>query len=332
MEKNENLESKIQSEKLLEIISRPPSWMIKWGISAIVLSSLTILVIVSILKTRQLLKGNIELLQIQSPKTIIGKRDAVIEEYFVKNGDNVKQGQILVVARGIYEFRDLLKVKKNLSLIVDSDFNSYNLPMEIPANYNGALINKLKLLNKKYKGFIGSNLSLKYSQGGKSNLKSVAVLQKEKSDLIESIHQTIVYIENLENEIVYRSPCNGKLFFSPLLSKYKAIILGKEIFEVVPDRTIIVGSFEFDIKEHAKIEPGQSVMVELGNDISTLIGKIDTILPYNKKDLLIKGFASFENQEIIGKFDFDQGMKTEVLTNPKKVRKGFIEFFRSLVQ
>jgi multidrug resistance efflux pump len=101
----------LYSEPVREIISNPPRRIIRWG-TTLIFTVLVILLILSwLIKYPDVVPAPVEITTVNPPVTLVSKITGRINDLYVKDGENVSQGQLLAVmetAASIHEI-ELLK-------------------------------------------------------------------------------------------------------------------------------------------------------------------------------------------------------------------------------
>ncbi len=104
----------IRSEEVNDILSRPPRWVIRWGIGVIFLVVLIILVGSSFFKYPDVITAPITVTSEILPVNIISKISGRLETLFVKDGDSVGANELIAIIESPTEYSSF-KVLKNLS-------------------------------------------------------------------------------------------------------------------------------------------------------------------------------------------------------------------------
>ncbi|EKB48110.1 HlyD family secretion protein [Cecembia lonarensis] len=120
---NDNLH--LRSEEVQEIISRPPAWLIRWGITLVFLM-LTLLIGLSFLiRYPDFVEAKVLVTTVDPTERIAARISGQIETLFVKNGEKVSMGQPLAGIKSTAKMEDVLFLKATLEqepFIKDNDF------------------------------------------------------------------------------------------------------------------------------------------------------------------------------------------------------------------
>ncbi len=106
----------LRSDSVQDILTRPPHWMIRWGNSLIFLLIMMILVMSYFIKYPEFVPAPIVVTSQNPPEKILSRTDSKIERIFIKDNQEVKKNEILMVLQSAANYQDVLKLKK----LVDS--------------------------------------------------------------------------------------------------------------------------------------------------------------------------------------------------------------------
>jgi multidrug resistance efflux pump len=101
----------LYSDPVREIISNPPRRIIRWGTTLIFTVLVVLLILSWLIKYPDVVPAPVEITTINPPVTLVSKITGRINNLYVKDGENVSQGQLLAVmetAASIHEI-ELLK-------------------------------------------------------------------------------------------------------------------------------------------------------------------------------------------------------------------------------
>ncbi len=99
-----------------EILSRPPSWLIRWGITVFFGVLVVLLAVGWFVQYPDLVKANLRILATNAPKPVLARSDGLLEKLFVSNGQSVQKGQQLAFLESAANHNEVLA----LSQVVDS--------------------------------------------------------------------------------------------------------------------------------------------------------------------------------------------------------------------
>lgn len=106
----------LRSESVQDILTQPPHWMIRWGNTVIFIILLLILVMSYIIKYPEFVPAPIVVTSQNPPEKIEARINSKIEKIFIKDHQQVKKNEVLMVMQSAANYKDILELKK----IVDS--------------------------------------------------------------------------------------------------------------------------------------------------------------------------------------------------------------------
>lgn len=106
----------LRSESVQDILTQPPHWMIRWGNSVILVILLLILVMSYIIKYPEFVSAPVMVTSQNPPEKIEARMSSKIEKIFIKDHQEVKKNDVLMVMQSTANYKDVLELKK----LVDS--------------------------------------------------------------------------------------------------------------------------------------------------------------------------------------------------------------------
>ncbi|MFC3160654.1 HlyD family secretion protein [Chryseobacterium arachidis] len=116
MEKDilDNIE--LRSESVQDILTQPPHWMIRWGNTIIFLILVLILIMSYVIKYPEFIPAPIVVTSQNPPEKLEARINSKIEKIMIKDHQNVKKNDVLMVMQSTANYQDVLELKQ----IVDS--------------------------------------------------------------------------------------------------------------------------------------------------------------------------------------------------------------------
>ena len=102
------------SEEVEEIIGRKPAWILRWGIVIITLIIVGAVVASYCIKYPQTIISTITITSDTPPANLIAKRTGVLDSVSCKDGDYVKQGQLIALVASTADYDDIIIIKNAL--------------------------------------------------------------------------------------------------------------------------------------------------------------------------------------------------------------------------
>ncbi|WP_127137677.1 HlyD family secretion protein [Flagellimonas oceanensis] len=143
-ENKDNIE--LRSEEVQEILTKPPAWIVRWGITLIFLFTLIILVLAFMIKYPDFVTAKVIVSTEQPTERIVARFSGALDDIYISNGDTVRVGQKLAVIRNTANINDVYYLK---SIVDTLSIRSENL--EFPLD----TVSKLELgdIESAYIGF-----------------------------------------------------------------------------------------------------------------------------------------------------------------------------------
>lgn len=92
MEKND---LNLRSEEIQDIMERTPSWILRWGISSVLILIILGIFLTYVVEYPEIIKGPVQIITSQAPIKIVAQSSGNITKIYVKEGETVKAGTIL---------------------------------------------------------------------------------------------------------------------------------------------------------------------------------------------------------------------------------------------
>ena len=113
MSDNTNIKDlELRSEEVQEILTNPPAWIIRWGITLIFVGTIAIILLACIIRYPDFVAATVVVTTEKPTERIIAKNSGPIEEFYVKNGDLVEPFQKLAIIRSTARIADVHKLMK----------------------------------------------------------------------------------------------------------------------------------------------------------------------------------------------------------------------------
>lgn len=102
----------LRSSQVDEVISNPPSWLVRWGITVFFFILLTLVGVVWFLEYPDLVTAKMKVVATNLPKSVNSKIDGKLVKLFVHDGTNVNKGQILAYLESTANHEEVLKLEE----------------------------------------------------------------------------------------------------------------------------------------------------------------------------------------------------------------------------
>lgn len=115
--KDEINKIELRSEEFQEVLGNIPLWILRWGITAVAIAVVILLIGSAIFKYPEIISSKIVLTGSTPPATIMAKTTGKLNELYVHNNQQVKSGDYLGVIENSANTKDILILKKYLESI-----------------------------------------------------------------------------------------------------------------------------------------------------------------------------------------------------------------------
>lgn len=125
----------LRSESVQEILSAPPNWMIRWGITIIFLALMSVILVSWFIKYPDFIPAQVLITTQNPPEKVEARINAKIDVLLIENQDKVEEKQILAILQNNANNQDLLK----LASVIDTlkiDFVNFSFPFHLFATHS----------------------------------------------------------------------------------------------------------------------------------------------------------------------------------------------------
>lgn len=133
----------LRSESVQDILTQPPHWMIRWGNSIIFIILLLIMLMSYIIKYPEFIPAPIIVTSQNPPEKIEARISSKIEKILIKDHQNVKKDDLLMVMQSAANYKDVLELKKLVDSLAPSQLHAFPLAQasrfklgELQGDYN----------------------------------------------------------------------------------------------------------------------------------------------------------------------------------------------------
>nr|WP_294875767.1 HlyD family efflux transporter periplasmic adaptor subunit [uncultured Pedobacter sp.] len=105
-------EIELRSEVVQDVLAEPPHWMVRWG-NVVALSIILMVLLMSyFIRYPEFVPASIIVTSQNPPEKLEARTDSRIEKIFIKDHQQVKKGEVLMVLQSTANYKDLLELKK----------------------------------------------------------------------------------------------------------------------------------------------------------------------------------------------------------------------------
>jgi multidrug efflux pump subunit AcrA (membrane-fusion protein) len=202
-----------------EIMSQPPSWLVRWGITMFLGVILLVLAVSWWVRYPELIKGNLRIVANNLPKSVVTRSEGQLMQLYVSDGQMVQKGQLLAQLETTARPTQVA----NLATIIDS-LVKLTLDSDLTQAYSVSIPPFFELgeLQKSYqsfqeifirtKSFVGDGTALGQIQELKTHLRYQ--LEDQESDF------SLVKADLEMNERLLKEKVVSRTEYRQALSKY----------------------------------------------------------------------------------------------------------------
>ncbi|CAN5599853.1 HlyD family efflux transporter periplasmic adaptor subunit [soil metagenome] len=111
-----------QSQEVQEILSRPPSWMLRWGLTILLSIIILLLIISSFISYPDIITAPITITSDIPPVSLIAQSSGKIDSLLVREHQNVISGEAIAVIQNPADFSDVQELKIKLDSLRPAAF------------------------------------------------------------------------------------------------------------------------------------------------------------------------------------------------------------------
>ena len=121
--KSEPTDSDLHSEEIQDLLSKRPSFIIRWGMSCIFLVLLGSGLICAFISYPEIIKTTARIESIDAPKSVVANTDGKIRSIFVSEHDQVKAGSLIAFIESTADPKEVIRLSGNIDSLQQT--NSY---------------------------------------------------------------------------------------------------------------------------------------------------------------------------------------------------------------
>tara|TARA_R110002126_G_scaffold291220_1_gene450982 strand:- start:7023 stop:8318 length:1296 start_codon:yes stop_codon:yes gene_type:complete len=119
----------LRSEDVQEILSTPPVWIVRWGITLILIFTLIILTLSSIIRYPDIVSSRVVVTTEKPTERIIARNSGQLDKMLVKDRDKVGINQKLAVLKNTANYKDVY-ILKNMVDSIEQIRGDFSFPIE----------------------------------------------------------------------------------------------------------------------------------------------------------------------------------------------------------
>jgi len=120
----------LRSEEVQEIVSTPPSWLIRWGLTLLFILVCLIILLSFMLKYPDYISAKVMVTTMEPTERLFTRKSGEIDKMFVQNGDTVTVGQYLAGIKSTADLESIMILKELLNGVQFGRENVYKFPID----------------------------------------------------------------------------------------------------------------------------------------------------------------------------------------------------------
>ena len=112
MPQNDNIE--IRSDEVQEIIGKSPSWLLRSGLTMILIFVLLLLLGSWVFHYPDIIRARIVVLSENPPAHIVARNTGKIDQLFVEDKDTVRKDQLIAILENSADYQDVIRLEEEL--------------------------------------------------------------------------------------------------------------------------------------------------------------------------------------------------------------------------
>ncbi|MCZ4222597.1 HlyD family secretion protein [Pedobacter rhodius] len=165
------------SEEVQEIITAVPPWILRFGITLILIVLAGIVLLSALIEYPDVVKVNLKINSLNSPKAVLAKQSGKLTALLVQDGQMVSINQPLAYFESTAKPEHILQLNKTLKEIQSAVLNNTKTPFSLPENLN------LGELQSSYQNFYQQYLQYQSTQKNGYYINRMAFLEKDLRDI-----------------------------------------------------------------------------------------------------------------------------------------------------
>jgi len=124
----------LRSEQVQEVLETPPNWLIRWG-SLMILSVIALFFLLAcIIKYPEFISSTLVITSQNPAEKIEVRINTRIEKIMVRDHQEVKKDQLLLVLESTAKYTDMLQLKRYIDSFSTQDLSKF--PLQVVARFN----------------------------------------------------------------------------------------------------------------------------------------------------------------------------------------------------
>lgn len=274
-----------RSDELLNILSKTPSWILRWGNTSFLVLLLSFVAISGIIKYPDTIDTRIFVVTSNPPVSIISKLSAELEKLYVTDHSDLHKGDVIGIFKSTANYEDLLSLKTFIQ-------------KEIPTD--SSLIESLKLgeVSGQYEAYIRSVKDLDQFKMLNFHQSKIQQMQESLGHHFDLLEQQEKKLNLMEKEVKVASGIhqkNKRLYHKKAMTMeaYHHSEIG-----LIQKRTALESAKEYSIQSKLKIQNILHTISDLKRDSLEKVTNLLENVKASKRNLLT-AISQWENNHVL---------------------------------
>ena len=199
---NNNL-PQLRSSEVNEVLSQPPSWLIRWGITVFFFVLIIMLGVTWFVRYPDLVRGNLKIVSQNLPKSVVAKTDGKLVKLLANDGQIVQQGQKIAYLESTASHEEVLVLNNLTDSLVNLTANnnlSKAYSIAIPSFFQlGELQKSYQVFQETFtrvKSFVGNGTYLQKRQMLENDVAQLHSLQSNLRNQLQNNQKDLSLAED----------------------------------------------------------------------------------------------------------------------------------------
>lgn len=275
----DNTDEMLHTEDMQDIISTPPAWILKWGISVFFMILFSLFALSALVKYPDMVRAPLQIYALNSPKSVVTKVSGKIVRLLVSDNQYVLKGAPLAYLESTAVHEDVLQLLTALKQIQKQDLAVVQWKQQDGLNL-GEIQSAYKEFNQSYLNYKSSILAGFYIRKRSLLLIDLSNIRNQRSQLLmQKTLQEKDYALAKEEYAMHQKLAEQKVEAAMELKREESKYLSKKYPLQQMENELLNNNSTYITKEKEILELDNLIAEEkmkFGQSISSLISEIET--------------------------------------------------------
>lgn len=200
---NDGRMPELRSSEVNEVLSKPPAWLIRWGITVFFFVLVLMLAVTWFIRYPDLVSGSLEIVSQNLPKSVIAKTDGKLVKLLTTDGQTVKEGQRIAFLESTANHEEVLilnDLTDSLVNVTANDNLSAAYTVDIPSFFQlGELQKSYQVFQETFtrvKSFVGNGTYLQKRKMLENDFAQLNSLQSNLKNQLQNNQKDLALAED----------------------------------------------------------------------------------------------------------------------------------------